>query len=138
MTGLYRCAWKPLYDLKWIFRKWIFKKWILNSLFSGILDSKSWILDSNAKYSRFHGQNFPVLESGFPYMGRHNAHNTNFPLNEGPGALCCLSSHLRPDKLFSTYQGQYVSLLVSFFKSIFISIFYQNDLFAYFFSYLQN
>ena len=47
-----------------------------------------------------------ILESGLPYMGRHNAHITNFPLNKGPGALCCLSSHLRPVKLFSTYQGQ--------------------------------
>ena len=28
-------------------------------LFSGILDSKSWILDSRAQYSGFHKQKFP-------------------------------------------------------------------------------
>ena len=39
--------------------KWIFSKWILDSLFSGILDSKSWILDSRAQYSGFHKQKFP-------------------------------------------------------------------------------
>ena len=32
--------------------------------------------------------------------------NPNFPLNEGLGGLCCLSSHLRPVKLFPTFQGQ--------------------------------
>ena len=32
---------------------------ILDSLFSGILDSKSWILDSRAQYSGFHKQKFP-------------------------------------------------------------------------------
>ena len=45
--------------------KWIFSKWILDSLFSGILDSKSWILDSRAQYSRFHKQKFPGFRN--PY-----------------------------------------------------------------------
>ena len=39
--------------------KWIFSQWILDSFFSGILDSKSWILDSNAQYSGFCEQKFP-------------------------------------------------------------------------------
>ena len=43
-----------LYDLKWIF-----SEWILDSFFNEILDSKSWILDSNAQYSGFHMQKFP-------------------------------------------------------------------------------
>ena len=42
-----------LYDMKWIF-----SKWILDSFFSGILDSKSWILD-DAQYSGFHKQKIP-------------------------------------------------------------------------------
>ena len=49
-----RCAWKPLMRFEMIF-----SKWILDSFFSGILDSRSWILDSNAQYSGFHKQKFP-------------------------------------------------------------------------------
>ena len=41
--------------------KWIFSEWIQDSFFSEILDSKTWILDSNTQYSGFHKQKF----SGF-------------------------------------------------------------------------
>lgn len=43
--------------------KCIFSKWILDSLFSGILDSKSWILDSRAQYFGFHKQKFPGFQN---------------------------------------------------------------------------
>ena len=39
--------------------KWIFSEWILGSFFREILDSKSWILDSNTQYSGFHMQKLP-------------------------------------------------------------------------------
>ena len=53
--------------------KWNLGKWILDSSFSRILDSKSWILipsiqDSEAKISW-------IPESGLPYMGRLLRHS---------------------------------------------------------------
>ena len=53
-SWLHGCAWKPFMRFEMIF-----SEWILDSFFSGILDSKSWILDSNAQYSGFHKQKFP-------------------------------------------------------------------------------
>ena len=47
-----------LYDLKWIF-----SKWILDSFFSGIWDSKSWILDSIRQYTGLHKQKCPELQN---------------------------------------------------------------------------
>ena len=42
---LHGCAWKPFMRFEWIF-----SEWILDSFVSGILDSKSWILDFHAQY----------------------------------------------------------------------------------------
>ena len=43
--------------------KWIFNEWLLDSFFSVILDSKGWMLDSNAEYSGFHKQKFPGFQN---------------------------------------------------------------------------
>ena len=55
-------AWMRAHESHLCDLKWIFSEWILDSFFSEILDSKSWILDSSAQYSGFYMQN--VLDSG--------------------------------------------------------------------------
>ena len=56
-AGCYRY---PYLSLLKVYRRHLIL--ILDSFFSGTLDTKMWILDSNAQYSGFHKQKFP--ESG--------------------------------------------------------------------------